>query len=312
MGFLKKICTLFNQKAGDTANEFDLDETCAQFEDEVHRLIKQGLSSHDAVKQAYDKQPVMNLAKDAILNGAKIKTSALIIRPELPTSWSYTDEQDQPGIFRCKNRKCEAVHLKLSASVIPDVCNCPLCGTPMLNEEIVSRWVHSLSLLNNAHAGTPNGLNKAKYAWPFFYRYYHALFEAEEIESWNADVPSLEYILDILSKINISDKFEKICREMQSMKLDRYPEIEENCKYILELQKASTTFISECITEKPQKQVDLVKKFSSRIEPILESMGQEPEARKAIYVDAKWYFYVWRQFGLVKCTKVGRYNMIYK
>lgn len=236
-------------------------------------------------------------------------------RPKLPEGWIYTDNsQDTHGLFHCKNKKCEmrVERLRYIFAPIPDTFPCPICHQKMIHEGLYSAYFTTLPKLHDAGAGVPEGLRIAERSWDRFYKVYLASVEIGDKKIHEFEIPALDYILDVLSKIPEAELEDTIYTDLNRVSLIHYPEVREKGKYIRKLQNVSTSFISECITEDPQKQVDLAKDFSSRIEPILESMGQEPEARKAIYVDAKWYFYVWRQFKIIKCEKVGRYNMIWK
>lgn len=209
---------------------------------------------------------------------------------------------DPDGVFTCKTIECNFETKRYVGNNIPDSIPCPLCGYNMVNAGLNATRSDLHEKLRVAGAGNQIGYKYAIDAWQVFIR----IYSAEKSKIWKHELPELDYIFDVISKVDIGSVQNNLSNTLLHVNLDRYPySLYEN---MLDLQSISINFINSNITNTPTRQVDLVPLLKANIEPII----KESNIINPSLSDASWYFYVWRQFGLVKCHKQGKYNMIYK
>ncbi len=252
--------------------------------------------------------------KQAINTTYEEPKKQIIVKPEPPEpkeampTWELTELTafNIQGVYKCKNFECEQGYryLKYLVPNPPDVANCPFCGKPMIHEKLIDDYYRFTNAVLGMGSGNQEGFEVAKRTWNIFVRYYKAINN----DVWKLEIPVLDYIFDITSKISFPEVTKEVNRDFPCLNLERYPQ--ETILYISRLLQTSTSFLYECVSTEPQKQVDLVKELEGRLSPILEEMQEVTGINHPNYSDGKYYFYVWRKFGIVKCERQGRYNMI--
>lgn len=220
--------------------------------------------------------------------------------PDCGMSASFLVEPD--GVFTCENVECKFETKRYTKTNIPDSMACPLCGSTMVNKGLSEKRSNFHEAMKIAGAGNPEGFAFAIDSCDLFFR----IFDAEKINNWKYLIPELDYIYDVISKVKVESVQNNLFNKLPHVSLDQYPySLYEN---MLRLQSISVDFINSNITSTPTKQVNLVPLLKNNIDPLI----KELDIINPSFSDATWYFYVWRQFGLVKCYKEGKCNMIYK
>ncbi len=222
---------------------------------------------------------------------------------------TFLNNLDLKATYKCKNALCEKgfSYFKYHIDNAPDVANCPYCGNKMINEQLIDDYFRFTQAVIGMGSGTLERFKVGVKSWEFFCRYYDALKSIGE-PVWKNDVPAIDCIFDVLSKISFPDVEKSVSNKYPFMKLERYPT--ELFKYVLALQTESNKFLNECVTTEPQKQVELVKELESRLTTTLEEMRVATGTAHPQYSDGKYYFYVWKNFDIVRVERKGRYNMI--
>lgn len=200
-------------------------------------------------------------------------------------------------IYTCNNEQCPFGTRKYlpKNKRYPNFLYCPLCNTKMFRNDLLGERISIIdNTIRKLGAANPTAYNLAKESFVFF----AIMLDAATDMIWPYEVCSLNYLLDIAPKINDIEAIAHITKFSSKINFVQYNNIET----ILSTHIPLSSFISQSITTAPQRQVDLCK----ILKPIL------PESGHPNYTDPTWYFYVWRQFGIVKCEKIGRYNYIYK
>lgn len=143
--------------------------------------------------------------------------------------------------------------------------------------------------------GSPEQYYSAIQAWKYFVDYY-ASFYAPEPYPYN--ILSLDLIIDIAPKINDQKLMKQIVKDIQYINFQNY---DKNIIYaVFNMAEFLQDFRNRFITKNPAKQKELVEILQSYI----------PKNTPPEFSDGTWYFYVWRQFGMVKVEKKGRFNYI--
>lgn len=208
---------------------------------------------------------------------------------------SFSHYENSSNLYECKTLTCafDARRYVPTNSIYPDNMNCPLCGSKMSRYGLPSDW-HSIdNKIKEIGAGQPDGYELAKQSMAMLKR----IMISESETSWPYEVFALDYLLDVAPKINDQDTIKYITAFIDEVNLEKYKDISD----ILAVAYPLQVFIKTNISNIPQRQVDLCKILS----PLL-LKDKHPN-----YTDPTWHFYVWRQFGLVKCEKKGRYNYIF-
>lgn len=203
--------------------------------------------------------------------------------------------ENSRNLYECRTLTCtfDTRRYKPKDSIYPNSLKCPICGAKIYRYNLSSDW-HSIdNKIKEIGAGLPAGYELAKQSMAMLRR----IMIAESENSWPYDVFSLDYILDIAPKINDQATIKYISNLIDEMNLKKYKNIED----ILGVAEDLQIFIKTNISDTPQRQVDLCKILS----PLL--LKDKPPN----YNDPTWHFYVWRQFGLVRREKRGRYNYIF-
>lgn len=149
--------------------------------------------------------------------------------------------------------------------------------------------------IRNLHTGTPETYNIAVAKWNLFVDYYKKFYEPYP---WKGILFELNTILDIAPKINDQKTMQKVLKDVEEMPLVRYDY--RLVWAIFNMAGALVRFRKNCLAKTPIKQKELVELLNKYI-----PHGVPPQ-----FSDGTWYFYVWRQFGIVKIEKKGRYNYV--
>lgn len=287
----------------------DIDKEVELLCQETQKLIETGLPQKEAFEQALKKHPVFDIVKDAFSGKAKFKKSKIDSTPELPNNWEYANKSNltENGVYQCKNLECNIslLYIKYLGNP-PDVCNCPVCNSKMVNRGLSMLLSNYRTQLQEIGAGAPSGFEIAKKSWCIYRRLYNA--EGRSYSDYT--IPELDYIFDIITKVKDSELRNQLYDDLSKMRLNKYPK--ELLEYLTRIQETSYSFLSKNVTNEPKKQTELVKELDVLILPVLQEMHENTGIQNPNYSEAKWYFYVWRQFGLVKCKKQGRNNMIWR
>lgn len=150
--------------------------------------------------------------------------------------------------------------------------------------------------IKSARAGNPVGYKKSLHSWKALKK---IPYKTKSHSLAKNVIPCLDYILDVSAKINDKNTMIDVLNYCRTTKFKQYPF--DHIQLAFSIADDLKEFRETNITTTPQKQVELVEKLNHIIaNPIHQKYG-----------DGSYYFYVWRQFGIVKCEKRGRYNYIY-
>lgn len=145
----------------------------------------------------------------------------------------------------------------------------------------------------------PSGVPETYYCaiaeWKYFVDYYANYYAPD---AYPYIVFALDTILDIAPKINDKKTMQQVLSDIQKINFEQYDK--RLIWAIFNMAGSILRFRKNCITSSPAKQKDLVEMFASYI-----PLGTPPQ-----FSDGTWYIYVWRQFGIVKVEKKGRYNYV--
>lgn len=156
-------------------------------------------------------------------------------------------------------------------------------------------FVGSGAYINRLPAGTPEKYYSAIQSWKYFVDYYECF---EYPKPFPCGITALDVILDIAPKINDKKIIKEVLHDLNYINLgtyDKYQMLE-----MFSLAEPLEAFRQKWITHSPAKQKELVEILSTYI----------PQGTPPNFSDGTWYFYVWRQFGIVHIEKKGRYNYV--